>query len=282
MHRYLLVINNFRIPSYGVMMIIAYLTAIWVASKESKRRGVDPFIIQSLSIWIIVGLIIGARIWYVWENWGYFSENIIEIFKLWEGGMVFYGGFIGGFIGGILYIKMNRFSIWKFLDIMAPGIAIAIGTGRIGCFLNGCCFGKVTDSWIGIRFPAKYFPPVYWTQLKRGLISSGASHTLPVIPTQLISTMDLLVIFGLLWWIRKRTPFKGFLFSLFLGLYGLHRFIIDFFRYYEGNALMLNIITLSQFVSILMMLLSIGFIIHGYRRKKAQKSKNSQFEQEVK
>ncbi len=269
MYRYLLVIGNFRIPAYGVMIVIGYLVGIYFASKAAQRKGIDPIYIQSLSVWVVIGLVIGARLWFVAEYWDYFSKNFIEIFKLWEGGMVFYGGFIGGLIFGLLYIKIKHLDIPEILDIMAPGVAIAISIGRIGCFLNGCCFGRVTNSFIGIRFPLRYLPPAYWSHLKRGLIPSNALYSLPVIPTQLISTIDLLAIFGILWSIRKRVPFKGFLFSLLIGLYGLHRFVIDYFRYYEGNALILKVLTLSQTFSILLMGLSIILIIAGFKSKKA-------------
>jgi len=268
MFRYLLEIGNFHIPAYGIMIVIGYFIAVIISSKVALRKGIDPLYIQSLSVWVVVGLVIGARLWFVAEYWEYFSQNFTEIFKIWEGGMVFYGGFIGGFIAGILYLRIKRLDTGEILDILAPGIAIAIAFGRIGCFLNGCCFGRITDCTIGIRFPQRYIPPVYWTHIKRGLIPSDALYSLPVIPTQLISTASLLVIFGILWKSRNRVPFTGFLFSLFIGLYGLHRFIIDYFRYYEGSALILKVLTLSQAFSILMMLLSIIIIIYGISKRK--------------
>lgn len=268
MFRYLLEIGNFRLPAYGLMVVIGYFTAMYIASKLAQRKGIDSIYIQSLSIWIIIGLVIGARLWFVLEYWDYFRVNLIEIFKIWEGGMVFYGGFVGGLIFGILYLRIKRLYIPDVLDSVAPGLAIGIAIARIGCFLNGCCFGKVTDCAIGIRFPQRYLPPAYWTHLKRGLIASDSTWSLPVIPTQLISTVDLLVIFGILWGVRKKTLFNGFLFSLFLGLYGLHRFIIDFFRYYEGTAMILKVMTLSQAFSILLMILSIIFIIAGLTSRK--------------
>ncbi len=268
MYRYLLIIGNFQLPAYGVMAVTGYLVGMYFINKEAIRNDIKPVLVQSLTMWVIVGMLIGARIWYVSENWYQFASNPIAIFKLWEGGMVFYGGFIGGFIGGILFIKIAKLPMAKVMDIMAPGIAIAIGIGRIGCFLNGCCYGRVTDSWIGVRFPAKWYPPVYSDHLQRGLITEGTSHSLSVIPTQLISTLNLLIIFGILWKIRKKTLFNGFLFTLFIGLYGLHRFTIDFFRQYSGNALILKYLTLSQVLSIFMILTSVFVIILGYRRKK--------------
>lgn len=268
MYRYLFVIGDFHVPAYGVMAVLGYLAALFFITKEAKRKKIDPILLQSLSMWIIVGMLIGARTWYVWENWNYFASNFISIFKLWEGGMVFYGGFIGGIIGGLLFVKLARLPLSVTFDIVAPGVAIAIAIGRIGCFLNGCCFGKVTDSWIGVTFPSRGLPPVYVEHLKKGLISHTVSHSLPVIPTQLISTGSLLIIFVILWRFRKKTLFNGFLFTLFIGLYGLHRFIIDFFRYYSGKALIFESLTLSQGVSILMMVISILVIIFGYRKKK--------------
>ena len=92
MYRYLLTIGDFQIPAYGVMAVIGYLVGIYFMNKEAERNNIKPLLIQSLSMWIIVGMLMGARIWYVWENWELFSSDILSIFKLWEGGMVFYEG----------------------------------------------------------------------------------------------------------------------------------------------------------------------------------------------
>ena len=273
MCRYLLVIDNFQLPAYGVMAVIGYLVAMVFIKKEAIRKNIDFVLMQSLSMWIIVGMLIGARAWYVWENWDEFSSNFISIFKLWEGGMVFYGGFIGGFVGGLLFIRIAKLKLSEVMDIFAPGIAIAIAIGRVGCFLNGCCYGKVTDSCIGVSFPSRWLPPAYWDQLQRGLISEGAARSLPVIPTQIISALNLFIIFLILWKIRRKKIFSGFLFTLFLGLYSLHRFIVDFFREYSGNALILKYLTLSQVLSIFLMITSILAIIFGSNRGKKKKTK---------
>jgi phosphatidylglycerol:prolipoprotein diacylglycerol transferase len=267
MYRYLLIIGDFRVPAYGVMAVTGYLVGMYFINKEAIRNEIQPIMIQTLSMWVIVGMLLGARIWYVWENWFQFAPNPLAIFKLWEGGMVFYGGFIGGFAGGILFIKIAKLHLAKVMDIMAPGIAIAIGIGRIGCFLNGCCYGRVTNSCIGISFPARWTPPAYWDHLQRGWVPEGALHSLPVIPTQLLSALNLFLIFGILWKLRTRKFFNGFLFTLFIGLYGLQRFTIDFFRQYSGNALILKYLTLSQVLSIFMMAISIVVIILGLRKK---------------
>ena len=271
MYRYLFTIKDFQLPAYGVMAVTGYLVGIYFISKEAGRKKIDPILIQSLSMWIIVGMLIGARIWYVLENWYQFSGDIISIFQLWEGGMVFYGGFIGGFVGGILFIRLAKLPLRKVMDITAPGIAIAVSIGRIGCFLNGCCYGRVTDSCIGVSFPSRWYPPAFVDHLQRGLITKGAGHSLPVIPTQLISALNLFLIFLILWNIRKKKVFNGFLFSLFIGLYGLQRFIVDFFRHYSEHAMLFKYLTLSQVLSIILILTSIVVILIGYRKKVTEK-----------
>ncbi len=271
MYRYLFVIKDFHVPAYGVMAVIGYFVGMYFINKEAMRHLIKPIIIQSLSMWIIVGMLVGARIWYVWENWYQFAPDFISIFKLWEGGMVFYGGFIGGFIGGILFIKLAKLPLSQVMDITAPGIAIAIAFGRIGCFLNGCCYGKVTGSFIGVCFPSRWLPPAYVDHLQRGLISSEVQHSLPVIPTQLISSLSLFIIFLILWKIRKKRAFNGFLFTIFIGLYGLQRFLVDFLRQYSENALILKYITLSQAVSIILMLISATVLLIAYKKKRYYK-----------
>ena len=114
MHRYLLIIGNFRVPAYGVMAVIGYLVGMYFINKEAIRNDIKPLLIQSLSMWVIVGMLIGARIWYVWENWTQFAPAPLAIFKLWEGGMVFYGGFIGGFAGGVLFMRIAKLPLHMF------------------------------------------------------------------------------------------------------------------------------------------------------------------------
>jgi phosphatidylglycerol:prolipoprotein diacylglycerol transferase len=271
MFRYLLVIKDFHVPAYGVMAVIGYFVGMYFINKEAQRNLIKPIMMQSLSMWIIVGMLIGARIWYAMENWYQYAPDPISVLKLWEGGMVFYGGFIGGFIGGLLFIKLAKLPLPKVLDITAPGIAIAVGLGRIGCFLNGCCYGKETSSRIGVCFPQRWLPPVYIDQVQRGVISSEIQRTLPVIPTQLLSALSLFIIFLILWKIRRKIVFEGFIFTLFLGLYGLQRFTIDFFRQYSGNALILKYLTLSQALSVLMMTICIVVMLIAFIRKKAEK-----------
>ncbi|OQX53216.1 MAG: prolipoprotein diacylglyceryl transferase [Candidatus Cloacimonas sp. 4484_209] len=270
MFRTLFHIGSFQIHSYGVMQAIAFFTAIYIAVLRGKREGIKSDTIFDLAIWILVSIVIGARIWYVIEHFNEYTSNPFDIFKVWQGGLVFYGGYIGAVIGGLLFLKKRKLSFTKIGDIMAPSFAIAISIGRIGCFLNGCCYGKISQRW-GIPFPAREFPPPYADQLRHGLINQGATHSLPVIPTQLYSTLDNLVIFVILILLSRRKPFQGFLLWLFFALYGFHRFVIDFFRYYEGAAKALKIMTLSQAMSLCVIIVSVIALVILYRQHKKVK-----------
>ena len=249
MHRILLHFGNFKIYSYGVMQALAYIIGIYVAVYYGKKRKIESDKVIDLSLWIVFGAIIGARLWFILEDWHYFSGNIAEVFKVWNGGLVFYGGFIGAVVAMFIYIKKYNLDSISIMDMLSPSLAIGISVGRIGCFLNGCCYGKISYHG-GISFPAKDFPPPYIDQLQKGLIKPGATHSLPVIPTQLYSSLDGLIIFLILVFIASRIKIKGVLVSSLFILYGIHRFVIDFFRAYSGNALALKIMTLSQFVSL--------------------------------
>jgi len=270
MFRTLFSVGSFEIHTYGVMQAIAFFTAILIAVRMAKREGIDPNIVFDLAIWVLVSVVIGARIWYVIEHFSEYSENPFDVLKIWEGGLVFYGGFIGALIGGSLFLRTRKLRFTKIGDIMAPSLAIGIAIGRIGCFLNGCCYGRISQS-CGISFPGKEFPPPYADQLRQGLIQPGATHSLPVIPTQLYSTLDNLVIFAILIFLSRRKPFQGFLIWLFFGLYGIHRFIIDFFRYYEGAARALKIMTLSQAMSLCVIVVSGIALLFLYREHKKNK-----------
>ena len=262
MHRIIFSIGNFHLYSYGLMMAIAFIVGLFVSVYISKKENIEKDIITDLAMWIIGGAIIGARLWFVIENFEYFNNDLLGIVRIWEGGMVFYGGFLGGVLGGIFYLKKHKLSIPLFADIMIPGFAIGISIGRIGCFLNGCCYGKVCNSGhFCVEFPAKDFPPPYYDQLKSGLINPHATHSLPVIPTQLIASSIAFFIFLILFFIYKKKLFNGFILSIFLILYGLDRFFLDFLRYYSPDAMRFGFISLSQITSLFLIAFGVFYII---------------------
>jgi phosphatidylglycerol:prolipoprotein diacylglycerol transferase len=188
---------------------------------------------NNLTLLIIIAGIIGARIVYVAMNMNYFISHPIEAFMINRGGLVFYGGFILAFLASVIFVKINKVSALDTADLLAPFIALGHSIGRIGCFLNGCCYGKQTSAFIGVRFP----------------------HTdVNVWPTQPISSLGLLIIFFVLFYLQRKRRFKGEIIFLYIISYGIFRFLEDFLR---GDLIPLfYIFTATQ-------LISAGFIIIG-------------------
>ncbi|MCK4308653.1 MAG: prolipoprotein diacylglyceryl transferase [Candidatus Atribacteria bacterium] len=250
MYRILFNIGSFSIYSYGVMIALAFIAAILLAMKEAKRVGENPERILDLSLYVILGALIGGRLGYVIFYLDYYLKDPIKILYFRQGGLSFLGGFLIAYILCWWYIRRSKISFWKYADIVAPSIAIGLAIGRIGCFLNGCCFGLVSEKY-GLKFPALNMPPVYLQQLKDGLIASGSSHTLPVIPTQLYSSLYGFLIFFILLGIKKYKKYDGYIFLNFLVLYSVSRFIIEFFRFYENNYKVFNYFTVTQAICII-------------------------------
>jgi phosphatidylglycerol:prolipoprotein diacylglycerol transferase len=159
-----------QIPIYGfgMMLFITFLVTTWLASWRAKKEGILPQHLQDLAIWIFAGGLVGARLTYLIQ----YGEPLSHFFMIWQGGLVFYGSFIGGAVGyGLAYlfvIRKHRLSTWKLADIIAPCVAIGLCLGRIGCLLNGCCYGNVACSHCPpIPFPLS--SPARISLVERGL-----------------------------------------------------------------------------------------------------------------
>ncbi len=269
MYRILFSIGSFSIYSYGVMIALAFIVSTLLAMKETKRIGENPERFLDISLYAILGALIGGRLGYVIVHLDYYLKNPIEILYVRQGGLAFLGGFFIAFFLCWLYIKRTKISFWKYTDIAAPFIAIGLGIARIGCFLNGCCYGLVSEKY-GLKFPALNMPPVYLQQLKDGLITSGSSYTLPVIPTQLYSLLYAFLIFFVLLGIKKYKKYDGYLFFNFLVLYSISRFVIEFFRFYENNIKVFGFLTITQTILIGVILVSLVFM--NILKKKSKKA----------
>jgi phosphatidylglycerol:prolipoprotein diacylglycerol transferase len=260
MYRILFTIGSFPIYSYGVMIALAFITAILLAMKEAKRYGEDPERILDISLYVILGALVGGRLGYILTYLDYYMKNPVKILNFRQGGLSFLGGFLVAYSLGWLYAKRTKISLWKYADIVAPSVAIGIGIGRIGCLLNGCCFGVVSENY-GIKFPSLHMPPVYLQQLNDGLIASGSSCTLPVIPTQIYSSLcDGFLIFFILHWIKKYKQYDGFVMLNFFILYSISRFVVEFFRFYENNYKVFNLLTITQTILLGVVLVSLVFM----------------------
>jgi phosphatidylglycerol:prolipoprotein diacylglycerol transferase len=241
------------------MLALAFFLAALLAAARARRRGIDQGAIYDLVAYILVASLAGARLLFVAVNFDYYRAHPLDALKLWQGGLVLYGGIFFGFCAAVWAMKRRALPVWKVADIFAAPLALGVAIGRIGCFLNGCCYGKL--SLHGVCFPAQDMPPAYEQQLSQGLIARGASCSLPVLPTQLYETAACLAIFGVLLFIEKKfRAFDGFLFWLFILLYSVQRFFLEGIRYYEGNFLV-GSLTVSQIISLIFAALAAAVII---------------------
>jgi len=235
--------DGFGLPSYGTMLVISFLVALFLVKREARKNNISPVIIENLAFWLMIGVIIGGRLLYVLFHLNEFRD-IISIFEIWNGGMMFFGGFIGAFIAGAIYVKKQKLSLTLLSDMVSPSIALGEFFTRIGCFLNGCCFGLPTNLPWGVHFP-------------HGSFADSAGLDCAIHPTQLYSSLFGLLLFFFLQKMLHRPHRRGEIFSYFLILYGGFRFGIDFVRFYENSANLL----INQTISILIVLAGVALFL---------------------
>jgi len=247
------------------MLALAFVVGIWFATRQAGREKVPANTILDLSLVALITGIIGARILFVLLNLDYYSRHPFESIMFWQGGLVYYGGIILGVLCAVLFLKVRRLDIWRVVDICAPSLAIGQAVGRIGCFLNGCCFGRPV-SW-GIKFPPGSMAS--YEQFSQGLIKSVNEYSLPVHPTQLYSSFNALIIFLILVMVRRKKKFNGELFWLYLLLYAVTRFGIEFLRGDDRGPIFFNLFSISQLIGVGIFVLSL-IMLGALSRKRAQ------------
>jgi phosphatidylglycerol:prolipoprotein diacylglycerol transferase len=252
-------IGSFQVRYYGLMYLVAFtLTYILVTYRIKNEKYNYSFeIIQDFFMWAIIGLILGARLGYVFfYNFDYFIKNPLEIILPFEfahgmryvgiSGMSYHGGAIGVLISGFIFCRKHRIPFWRFADLFCPAIPLGYTFGRIGNFINGELYGRVTSVPWGM-----YFPLDYTHQLRH--------------PSQLYEAFfEGIFLFIVLWSIRKKNLFDGFLFAMYLIGYGTVRFIIEYFREPDPlNGLILGIFSMGQVLCILMII--VGASVYLFR-----------------
>jgi phosphatidylglycerol:prolipoprotein diacylglycerol transferase len=234
----LFTIGKISIFSWGLMLAIAAIVAMVGIGRLFDREGYERDMVLDLVMLCIIFGIIGARIAYVLTyEWTAFLADPLLPFRLQEGGirgMAWYGGLVGGAIPFVLYVWRKNLSFWKIADMFAPYLALGYALVRIGCFLNGCCYGNVTDSACGVVFPA---------------VDAYHRH-----PTQLYSSaLNFLLFLGLLRFYPHR-KFPGQIFILYVIGYCIYRFIVEFFR---SNELYIGILSIGQVYTLGLLLIAI-------------------------
>ncbi len=213
--------------SYAVAVALAFLTGVLLSIRENYKRK-EPFpITPNIGIWIFLGALIGARAYYILQY-----DAISHLYRalfFWQGGLVFYGGLLGGVFAAIIYLRMHHTPILIAGDIAMPNLALAHAIGRVGCFLNGCCWGAPTTLPWGVSYPRSDYG-AYAQQLRGGLIQSDAATSLPCHPAVLYSSVGLICISFVLRWVYRHKRHDGQVFLLYPVLYGFLRFSTEFTR----------------------------------------------------
>jgi phosphatidylglycerol:prolipoprotein diacylglycerol transferase len=240
---------------YGTMLVLAFLSSTWLAWWRARRENLDPEVIMDMAFWVFLVGMVGARLFYCIEYWGVEIKSLWEAVQYWKGGIVYYGGVIGGTVAFLAYWRSRRFPLRPYMDVLAPSIAIGTMFGRLGCFLNGCCFGRVSNLPWAVAFPRE--SPPWAEQCRQKLISPDALHSLAVHPTQVYSAIDgliLLLVLSAFFPLRRR---DGEVAAMLMVIYAITRFLIEFLRDDEGA--FFAGLTISQNISVALFLTGLAF-----------------------
>ncbi len=214
---------------YGVFFAIGFVAGYWVLLARARKSTVGETHAGNLALTAMLAGVAGARLLYVTTHWSQFQgQPWLEMLRIDHGGLVFYGGFIAATLSMLLYARRNRLPLGNIADLAVPALPLAHAFGRIGCFLNGCCFGKVSDSVLAWTYPAT--SDVRAIQIAKGLLPPDAVACLPVLPVQLFESGFNLLLCGGLLLLEKRLPRYGQLAAVYLSVYACGRFILEGLR----------------------------------------------------
>lgn len=231
--------------SYGLLIATAFVAGIWLAQREGRRQGQDPERIADLSFWILVAALVGSRVYFIFVNWGdYFGPGstvatrfgrIPRLLALWEGGLVFYGGFIAATLTAWWYMRRHRMAFLPHADTLIPSVAFGHFLGRLGCFAAGCCWGRECPPGLpwGARFPPESLAFQSFEMREGGsrFLSHDHLSTVPLHPTQLYEAGGELLLFALLvLWVRPHKRFHGQALAFWLMAYAVLRTTVETFR----------------------------------------------------
>jgi len=247
MHPILFKLGPITIYTYGVMVALGIFFGSLILVKLAEKEGIKKEDITDTAFWSVVAGLIGARLFFFIYNPEY-ATPLYRVLFIWEGGLVWYGGVIFGGLTALYFIRKRQIPLWKFADIVSIALSVGLGFGRIGCTMAGCCYGKVCHAPFALVFTNPH---------------SAAPLGVPLYPTQPISSAANFLIAGILYLIHRRKKFPGEVFGFYLILYGVFRFLIEFWRATPKE--IIGTFSNNQIISIIMVL--VGLCILLYRRK---------------
>ncbi len=279
MYPTLIELGPIPIHAYGFMMATAFVVGMYLLRRQASKEGINPDIIGDGAFWALIIGLIGSRVAHIIMFPDHYSwKDPLGWIAIWQGGLVFQGAIPAGIAFIYFWATRHKLGFFFLLDFSVPVLALGHGIGRLGCFFNGCCYGGLTDSFLGVRFPR--FPhdttltatgsPAYFDHLRRGLIENDAQWSAPIHPTQLYAFAGLVVISMTLFYLRKHwRPFDGSIVAAYFMLYGVFRFLMELVRA-DNNPTHLGMFTDQQVISIL--LFGLGIVIMVAMRKRGVKT----------
>ena len=216
MYPILLKIGHFELRSYGVIVLLSFLAALWVASREAERKRLDPALVQDFAFWALLGGVVGARLYYVvFSDPAHYLRNPWEILAVWRGGIGIIGALAGGLLVALWYCRKKSIPLLRFADVLAPALPLGQTLGELACLANGDSYGKPTD----LPWAITYTDP-------RAL----APLNVPLHPIEIYEMAAYFLVFLIVWATRKRFKVEGYGFLTYLAAYGVARFAVEFFR----------------------------------------------------
>lgn len=245
-------IGPLTVHTYGFMIASAFLLGLWLALRQAAQEGLPKEKITDIGFYALFSGIIGARVLFISTNWPLFSGHPFDMIKIWEGGLVFYGGVIFALPTVLWYAKKQGLALWQTIDVWAPSIAVGHALGRLGCFSAGCCYGIPTDLPWAVTFSNP---------------ESLAILGVPLHPTQLYEAAAELLNFAILLVIRKKKTFHGQIFWMYVLNYSIIRALIEIFRGDIERGFVMPGISTSQGISIVMFTAALAFLFRLRRNR---------------
>jgi phosphatidylglycerol:prolipoprotein diacylglycerol transferase len=273
--------ESFQLHSYGVAIAVGFLVAIFLGARQARRIGEDDWAVQELCFWLLVSSMVGARLLFVLTNVPEYVESCRDgvathslgraawsctrALHVWEGGLVFYGGFLAAAGFAWWWSRRRKMNFARVADVLAPSVAIGHFFGRLGCYAAGCCWGRPTDSFLGMRFPSESL--AFQQLVSSGKLSAAANLTMPLHPVQLYEAFgELMLYFFLSWW-ATRKRWDGQILVAWLVGYGVLRFVTELFRGDDVRRYVLPGVSTSQAIALLTLPLAALLAVHFRRRQ---------------
>lgn len=281
MYPTLIKIGPVPIHAYGFMMAAAFVIGMYLLRRQASKEGINPDVIGDGAFWTLILGLIGSRVAHIVMFPDHYSWSDPKGWiAIWQGGLVFQGALPVGAIFIYYWARKHKLGFLFLLDFAVPVVALGHAIGRLGCFLNGCCYGGITDSFLGVRFPrvpsdeslTATGSPAYIDHLRRGLIEHTDHWSMPIHPTQLYAFAGLVVIGITLFYLRKKwRPFDGAILCAYFMMYGAFRFALEFVRA-DHNPTHLGTFTDQQVISVALILVGLSLLLFLRGRRASQSS----------